>query len=155
MKMNRRHMVALGAATAVAAALPAIAPAAFAQTADDRAVAHAVEALTRAMLTPDRAALEALAHDSLSYGHSAGRIENKEQFVGNLVGRGNPFGEINISEQTIVVVGDDAIVRHNFTGNTTGGGRVTPVRIGILQVWKKQGANWRLFARQAFTRPAA
>lgn len=150
MKMNRRHMAALGAATAVAAALPAAA-----QTADDRAVAQAVEALTRAMLNPDRAALEALAHDSLSYGHSAGRIEDKAQFVGNLVGRGNPFGEITISEQTIAVVGDDAIVRHNFTGNTTGGGRVTPVRIGILQVWKKQGANWRLFARQAFVRPAA
>jgi ketosteroid isomerase-like protein len=150
MKMNRRQMAALGAATAVAAALPAAA-----QTADDRAVAQAVEALTRAMLNPDRAALEALVHDSLSYGHSAGRIENKAQFVSNLVERGNPFGEISISEQTIAVVGDDAIVRHNFTGNTTGGGRVTPVRIGILQVWKKQGTNWRLFARQAFVRPAA
>ncbi|WP_206020785.1 nuclear transport factor 2 family protein [Roseococcus sp. SYP-B2431] len=148
--MNRRHMAALGAAAAVTAAFPAAA-----QTADDRAVAQAVEALTRAMLNPDRAALEALAHDALSYGHSAGRIENKAEFVGNLVGRGNPFGEINISEQTIAVVGDDAIVRHNFTGNTTGGGRVTPVRIGILQVWKKQGTNWRLFARQAFVRPAA
>jgi len=155
MKMNRRHMAALGAATAFAAALPATAQKAAAQTADDRAVAQAVEALTRAMLNPDRAALEALAHDALSYGHSAGRIENKAQFVDNLVGRGNPFGEINISEQTIAVVGDDAIVRHNFTGNTTGGGRVTPVRIGILQVWKKQGSNWRLFARQAFVRPAA
>lgn len=151
MKMNRRNMAALGAATAVAAAFPAAA-----QTADDRAVAQAVEALTRAMLNPDRAALEALAHDALSYGHSAGRIENKAQFVGNLVERSNPFGEINISDQTIAVVGgDDAIVRHNFTGHTTGGGRVTPVRIGILQVWKKQGTNWRLLARQAFVRPAA
>ena len=150
MKINRRHMGALGAATAVAAAFPALA-----QSADDRAVAQAVEALTRAMLTPDRAKLEALTHDALSYGHSAGRIENKAQFIGNLVERANPFGEINISEQTIAVVGDDAIVRHNFTGNTTGGGRVTPVRIGILQVWKKGGSDWRLFARQAFVRPAA
>jgi hypothetical protein len=151
MKMNRRHMAAVGAAAVVAAALPAVA-----QTADDRAVAQAVEALTRAMLNPDRAALEAITHDSLSYGHSAGRIENKAQFIANLVERGNPFGEINISEQTIQVVGgDDAIVRHNFTGHTTGGGRMTPVRIGILQVWKKQGTNWRLFARQAFVRPAA
>lgn len=152
MKMNRRQMAALGAATAVSAAI-ATPGAAAAQTADDRAVAQAVEALTRAMLNPDRAALEGLAHDALSYGHSAGRIENKAQFVGNLVERSNPFGEIHISEQTIAVVGDDAIVRHNFTGNTTGGGRVTPVRIGILQVWKKQGTAWKLLARQAFVRP--
>lgn len=150
MNLNRRHMAAVGAAAAVFAAFPAIA-----QTADDRAVAQAVEALTRAMLNPDRAALEVLAHDALSYGHSAGRIENKAQFIGNLVERSNPFGEINITDQTIAVVGDDAIVRHNFTGNTTGGGRVTPVRIGILQVWKKQNAGWRLLARQAFVRPAA
>ncbi len=156
MNLNRRHMAAAGAAAAVAAAFPAIAQSTNPGAADDRAVAQAVEALTRAMLNPDRAALEALTHDALSYGHSAGKIENKAQFVAALVERGNPFGEINISEQTIAVVGgDDAIVRHNFTGNTTGGGRVTPVRIGILQVWKKQNANWRLFARQAFVRPAA
>lgn len=150
MNLNRRHMAALGAAAAVAAALPAAA-----QSADERAIAQAVEALTRAMLNPDRAALQALSHDALSYGHSAGRIENKAQFVDNLVGRSNPFGEINISDQTIQVVGDDAIVRHNFTGNTTGGGRVTPVRIGILQVWTKHGGDWRLLARQAFVRPPA
>jgi ketosteroid isomerase-like protein len=150
MNMNRRHMAAAGAAALLVGALPATA-----QTADDRAVAHAVESLTRAMLNPDRAALEALTHDALSYGHSAGKIETKAQFIAALVERGNPFGEINISDQTIAVVGDDAIVRHFFTGNTTGGGRVTPVRIGILQVWKKQGTNWRLFARQAFVRPAA
>ena len=150
MKLNRRHLAAVGSAAILAAALPAAA-----QSADERAIAQAVEALTRAMLNPDRAALEALSHDALSYGHSAGRIETKAQFIANLVERGNPFGEINITEQSIAVVGDDAIVRHNFTGNTTGGGRVTPVRIGILQVWKKQGADWRLFARQAFVRPAA
>lgn len=150
MKINRRHMAVAAAATAVAAALPA-----SAQSADEQAVAQAIQALTRAMLNPDAAALGALAHDALSYGHSAGRIENKAQFIANLVERGNPFGEINITEQTIAVVGDDAIVRHNFTGNTTGGGRVTPVRIGILQVWKKQGTSWKLFARQAFVRPPA
>ncbi|MBS7809573.1 nuclear transport factor 2 family protein [Roseococcus pinisoli] len=150
MILSRRPMALLGTAVAVAAVLPAAA-----QTADDRAVAHAVESLTRAMLNPDRAALDALAHDALSYGHSAGRIETKAQFVDNLVSRSNPFGEINISDQTIAIVGDQAIVRHNFTGNTTGGGRVTPVRIGILQVWTKQGSNWRLLARQAFVRPPA
>ncbi|MDB5414529.1 MAG: hypothetical protein JWR10_2864 [Rubritepida sp.] len=150
MNLNRRNLAAAGAAALLVRALPAAA-----QTADDRAVAQGVEALTRAMLNPDRAALEALAHDGLSYGHSAGKIESKAQFIAALVERGNPFGEINISEQTIAVTGDDAIVRHFFTGNTTGGGRVTPVRIGILQVWKKQGSNWRLFARQAFVRPTA
>jgi hypothetical protein len=143
--MNRRHLAALGGAAILVATKPAAA-----QSADERAVAAAVEALTRAMLNPERAALEALAHDALSYGHSAGRIETKAQFVAVLVERGNPFGEITISNQTISVVGEDAIVRHSFVGHTTGGGRITPVNIGVLQMWKKQGTTWRLLARQAF-----
>jgi ketosteroid isomerase-like protein len=155
MILNRRHLAFLGTASAVAAALPAQAAQRRRGGSDEQAIAQTVEALTRAMLNPDQATLSALTHEALSYGHSAGRIEDKAQFIANLVGRSNPFGEINITEQTIHVVGNDAIVRHNFTGNTTGGGRVTPVRIGILQVWKKQNGRWRLFARQAFVRPPA
>ena len=109
-----------------------------------------MEALTRAMLNPERAALEALVHDALSYGTSNGRIETKAQFVAALAERSNPFGEITIVNQTISVVGEDAIVRHILVGNFTGGGRITPVSVGVLQMWKKQGTNWRLLARQAF-----
>lgn len=145
------HRRTLGAG-ALLAAIPVMA---IAQPAEEQAVAQAVAALTRAMLNPERAALEALSHDAVSYGHSAGRIENRAQFIANLVERGNPFGEINITNQTIQVMGEDAIVRHTLTGHTTGGGRITPVNIGILQVWKKQGGAWKLFARQAFVRPQA
>jgi ketosteroid isomerase-like protein len=145
MTIQRRHLG--GAALLAATLVPALAQA---QPAEELAVAQAVTALTRAMLNPDRAALEALTHEAVSYGHSAGRIENRAQFIANLVERGNPFGEINITNQTIQVNGEDAIVRHTFTGHTTGGGRITPVNIGILQVWKKQGGDWKLYARQAF-----
>ena len=131
MNIHRRHLA--GAAILAAAVIPSFASA---QSADDQAVAQAVAALTRAMLGADRAALEAVTHEGLSYGHSAGRIENRAQFIANIVERNNPFGEINIGNQTIQVNGEDAIVRHVFTGHTTGGGRITPVNIGILQVWK-------------------
>lgn len=150
MSIHRRHLA--GAAVLAATLTPVLVQA---QSADDQAVAQAVAALTRAMLAADRAGLEALTHEGLSYGHSAGRIENRAQFVGNIVERNNPFGEINITNQTIQVNGEDAIVRHTFTGHTTGGGRITPVNIGILQVWKKQGGAWKLYARQAFVRPQA
>ena len=148
MNIQRRQFGAL--ALLAMSAAPALA-----QPAEEQAVAQAVAALTRAMLNPERAALEALTHEGLSYGHSAGRIETRAQFIANLMERNNPFGEITLTNQTIQVNGEDAIVRHVFTGHTTGGGRVTPVNIGILQVWKKQGGAWKLYARQAFTRPQA
>lgn len=148
MTLHRRALAAL--------ALAATATPAFAQSADEAAIARQIEALTRAMIAVDRAQLTALTSDALSYGHSAGRIENKAQFIANLEARNASFRTINLSDQTIQVSGDDAIVRHLFTGETVNQqGTVTPVRIGILQVWRKESGTWRLLARQAFTLPRA
>ena len=152
MSMKRRHLALAGAAALAAANLnPSNAQA---QGSDAAAVAAAVDALTKAMLAGDRAGLMAVTHERLSYGHSAGRIENRQQFIDPLVNKTSVFRSITVSDQTIDVVGDDAIVRHVLRGESESGGRVNPVNIGILQVWKKQPDGWKLFARQAFTRPS-
>ena len=152
MSMKRRHLALAGAAAlAVAPTMPL---AAQAQGSDAAAVAAAVDALTKAMLAGDRAGLMAVTHERLSYGHSAGRIENRQQFIDPLVNKTSVFRSITVSDQTIDVVGDDAIVRHVLRGESESGGRVNPVNIGILQVWKKQPDGWKLLARQAFTRPS-
>jgi ketosteroid isomerase-like protein len=125
---------------------------AFAQpAAEQAAVARAVDALTRAMLARDKAQLEALSAPALSYGHSAGRIENRQQFVEALVSGPTRFRTINLTEQTVELTGNEAIVRHLLTGETENReGQVNPVRIGVLQVWQKQGGDWKLLARQAY-----
>ena len=51
----------------------------------------------------------------------------------------------------MAVVGNNAIVRHAWEGESgTGDGKWNLSKIGILQVWVKQGADWKLLARQAF-----
>ncbi|MCA3388553.1 MAG: nuclear transport factor 2 family protein [Roseomonas sp.] len=152
MSMKRRHLALAGAAALAAAQTMPVA--AQAQGSDAAAVAAAVEALTKAMLAGDRAGLMAVTHERLSYGHSAGRIENRQQFIDPLVNKTSVFRSITVSDQTIDVVGDDAIVRHVLRGESESNGRVNPVNIGILQVWKKQPDGWKLLARQAFTRPS-
>jgi hypothetical protein len=139
----------LAAASALAlAAAPALA---LAQQTDQAAVAAAVEALNKAMVARDKAALEALTAPQLSYGHSAGRIETRQQFIDNVVGGPSQFRFITTSEQSIEMAHHDAIVRHLLVAETQDrAGTVTPVRIGVLQVWQKQGADWKLLARQAF-----
>ena len=52
-----------------------------AQSSEEAAVLQAVDALTKAMLDADRARLEELVADQLSYGHSSGVIQTKAQFV--------------------------------------------------------------------------
>ncbi len=61
---------------------------------------------------------------------------------------------VALSDQTVAVAGPNAIVRHAWLGESESGGKSNVSKIGVLQVWQKQGADWKLLARQAFAKPA-
>ena len=82
MRITRRHLAAAGALAL--ATLPTIARA---ESADEAAVAKAVDDLNKAMIAADKAKLEALVADQLSYGHSGGRIETKKEFIDVVAGK--------------------------------------------------------------------
>jgi hypothetical protein len=48
------------------------------------------------------------------------------------------------------VAGPNAISRFTLTGELESDGKVTPIGIGALMVWQKQGNAWKLLARQGF-----
>ncbi|HEY9047926.1 MAG TPA: nuclear transport factor 2 family protein [Ohtaekwangia sp.] len=126
----------------------------LAQTAEEKEVAAAVEALRKAMVDSDKAALEKLAANELTYGHSAGKIEDKALFVDNLTNGNSDFVTIDLTDQTIRIVGNTALVRHTLTADTNDGGKPGKVKLGVLQVWQKQtGGGWKLLARQSFKFP--
>jgi ketosteroid isomerase-like protein len=120
-----------------------------AQPGDEAAVAQAVEAFRTAMLKADRAQFEALTADQLSYGHSGGRIETKAQFIDAATSGRSTWKFITLTDQTIQIVGNNAIVRHTLTGETERDGKTNPVKIGVLMVWHKPDGPWQLLARQA------
>jgi ketosteroid isomerase-like protein len=126
----------------------------MAQSKDEAAVAAAVENLRKAMVSGDKASLEKIAATDLSYGHSGGKIEDKAAFVEAIASGKSDFVSIDLTEQTIKVVGDVAIVRHKLSAETNDGGKPGTVKLAILTVWKKQGKEWKLLARQA-VKPAA
>lgn len=131
-------MVLLGAASGVVA-----------QSGDEAAVSQAVEAFRNAALKADRGQFEALTADQLSYGHSAGRVENKTQFINGATSGQSRWKFITLTDQTIQIVGNTAIVRHTFTGESERDGKTNPVKIGVLMIWDKQDGKWKLLARQA------
>ncbi|MEE7505916.1 nuclear transport factor 2 family protein [Methylobacterium mesophilicum] len=114
------------------------------------AVEQAVDALTKALLAADGPALDALVLDGLSYGHSSGQIQDKTAFIETLTSKRSSFPSITLSDRSVSVVGDDAIARHVFAGEVVSGGKTSPVHIGVMQVWHRDGGRWRLLARQAF-----
>ena len=116
---------------------------------DETAVAAAVEQLRLAMVNGDRAVLESLAADQLSYGHSGGLVENKAEFVEKIASGKSDFVSITISEQSIVISGKTAVVRHKLDAVTNDGGKPGEAHLKVLYVWQKQGKQWKLLARQA------
>jgi len=76
MEISRRHLAAAGALALGALNLLQSASSA-AESADEAAVDKAGEALRKALLEKDKARLEQLAADQLSYGHSSGKVRQK------------------------------------------------------------------------------
>ena len=122
---------------------------AIAQTKDEAAVTQAVESLRKALIDPDKSTLDKLAADDLSYGHSSGLLQDKAAFEEALISGKSDFVSIELSEQTVKVVGNTAIVRHHFSAATNDGGKPGTVKLAILLVWQKQKGEWKLLARQA------
>lgn len=121
----------------------------FAQTKDEKDVAAAVESLRKAMIDPDKASLEKLTTAELSYGHSTGKVQDQAAFVDALVSGASDFVTIDLSEQTIKVAGNTAVVRHILNATNNDGGKPGVVKIAVLLVWVKQNKEWKLLARQA------
>jgi ketosteroid isomerase-like protein len=120
---------------------------ASAQTGQEGAVTAAVEALRKAMIAGDRAALQQLAADELTYGHSSGRLENKSEFIEALASGKSGFTAIELNDQAVSVIDNTALVRHRFVGTRKADG--DQMKLMILTVWLKRGEQWKLVARQA------
>ena len=145
---RRRLALASGLALAVPAFVAGTA--ALAQSTDAAAVDKAVAELREAMLTADRAKLTALLSDQMSYGHSAGRLETKAQFLDVVAGKKTLYKSIVFTDATTSVVGNNAIVRHVMAVETEADGKPATAKVGALLVWVKDGGSWKLLARQAF-----
>lgn len=126
----------------------------LAQSADEKAVAAAVEKFRKAMIAADKPTLLNLVADELSYGHSSGLVENKAEFVDEFVTRKTVFlDNLQFADQTIRMAGDAAIVRHRLIGDTNNNDVRGKVDLLVLLVWKKQNGEWKLLARQAARLP--
>ncbi len=122
----------------------------LAQSKAELSLLQSVEKLRVAMIDADKPVLESLVSDSLSYGHSSGRVENKIDFIANIVSGKSDFLSIELSEQTVSIIQNTALVRHVLSAETNDNAKPGNVRLKVLQVWQKQkNKAWKLIARQA------
>ena len=115
-------------------------------------VAAAVEQLMKGFMAADESILKSITADELVYGHSSGKVQNKSEFVAEIIS-GQPLVYFNIKplEQTIKLSGDVAVVRHIFTAETKNvDDEPGSLRIGNVLIWQLQSGKWKLLARQAY-----
>lgn len=120
-----------------------------AQSKDEQSVAKVVEALRQVMIHPDSIVLKNLAADELVYVHSSGTVRNKQGFIDEFMKGWSVMTSLIISDQSIQMAGNDAVVRHHLTGDTFNKNVAGKLDIIILMVWQKQKSQWKLLARQA------
>jgi len=123
---------------------------AAASSSPDKDVAQAVDHLTDAMLHKNITQLQTLTAESLTYGHSSGKIQNKKEFIADIETGKSAFKTLEMQNQTITVSGDVALVRHHFSAQALKGTEVVPTEIENFQIWQKQDGKWLLVGRQAF-----
>ena len=149
MNVSRRDF-AIASALAFGASGLLLSGSAEAAAADEAAVAQSIEALRQGVLQQDKAKLDQVCASQISYGHSDGRSETKEQFINGVMTRKQVQKSLTFPEMKVFVVGNNAVARHIYLGESELDGKQSTTRIGALQVWQKQDGGWKLLARQGF-----
>ncbi len=149
MNMNRRDIARLGGlAASLAIAGVAVSKSASACTDDD--LMKAVEEFRQAMVDGNGARLLELSSDALSFGHANGVIQTKTEFVKTVVDKTEIFKSIRLSDQKVMVTGEEGIARHTFDADIVYEGKPMSLTLGIIMVWRNEDGRWRLLARQSF-----
>ena len=151
MHISRRDLAAAGALALGASSMLSNTAAA---AEEEAGVTEAVEAYRKAILAQDKAQLEKLAAAQLSYGHSSAVVQTKAEFVNGVMTRKATVKSIEFPDVKVVgMAGNAAVVRHTWHSESELDGKPQSTKIGVLMVWQKQDADWKLLARQGYKLP--
>ena len=108
-----------------------------------------------AMVKGDRAALEKLLSDDLTYTHSTALLESKEQFIKSVTGGTIDYVSIVPSEPDwkVRINGTTAVVNGVAAVNVVDKGNDRKIRIRFTTVYANRAGAWQLLAWQATVIP--
>jgi ketosteroid isomerase-like protein len=134
---------------AIGFVIPAFTPLRAAES-PERAVLAALQTWRQAMLTKDAAAFDKVFHPELSYGHSIGLIENKQQATDHVLKSTTVYKAVDLSETKVQVRGDTALMtgKMHYEKHPKGA-PVLHQHLVVLSVWVKTPRGWQMIARQS------
>lgn len=121
------------------------------QSKQEKELTAAIELFKKGVVDADKNLLESVSAENLVYGHSSGKVQNKAEFVAEIVsGQPLDYTSVDITDQTISFSGDVAVVRHIYSAETLSNGTAGKLKIGNMMIWQNQQGKWKLLARQAY-----
>lgn len=121
-----------------------------AQSAEEMKFRQLIDVFNNAIIRTDTSVLNNMVHKQLSYAHSSGLIQDKNAFIKAIMAGPNFFKSFDLRDQTVAIVGKNAIVRHIATAQAINNGNPVEIKFGNLMVWQKNRGSWKLIARQGY-----
>ena len=121
----------------------------FAQI-DSIGLKNAMQQLDKALLQKDETVLKTVLHKDLSYGHSNGWIQSKNDVLNDFASGKLTYNKIeNNSSVIIVITKEYATVKTNTNAEGVVNGTAFNLKLHIMQFWIKTKKGWQLIARQS------
>ena len=121
----------------------------FAQI-DSVGLKNAMQQLDKALLQKDEKILQTVLHKEVSYGHSNGWIQNKNDILNDFTSGKLIYNKIENNSLAIVTISKKyATVKTNTNAEGVVNGTAFNLRLHIMQFWIKTKKGWQLIARQS------
>ena len=121
---------------------------------DVRAVLAAEDRRYRAMQDADLTTLEKLCADELSYAHSNGARDTKQEYLEKVRSGYYVYRRVDHPVARVEVVGDAAIVVGRMTADLEVQGTAKTIDNLALAVWTRASGDWKLLAYAPTSLPA-
>ena len=113
-----------------------------------RTVQENAKDLDIALVKRDTAFLNRYLHDNLSYGHSNGWVEKKDELIKHLFNGKLSYSRIESKELSVEQTADVSLVRIESNIKYVLDGKEGALKLHVLQVWLRVGYDWKLLSRQ-------
>jgi len=121
----------------------------FAQI-DSIGLKNAMQQLDKALLQKDEIVLKSVLHKEVSYGHSNGWIQSKDDILNDFKSGKLTYNNIQNNSSAIVKISEKyATVKTNTNAEGIVNGTAFKLTLHIMQFWIKTKKGWQLIARQS------
>ena len=117
---------------------------------DSIGLKDAMQKLDKALLQKDEVVLRSVLHKDVSYGHSNGWIQSKEDILNDFKSGKLTYNKIENNSSAIVRIDKKfATVKTNTNAEGSVNGTAFKLTLHVMQFWIKTKKGWQLIARQS------